>query len=203
MGSIYQGAQSVLVLDAKLLKKRFDAGTVIEDIVLSAWMSRSWTLQEGALADICAFQFADRVYSIYRHPDSVWGSQGIKATHTGFDIYSYEGPYAKVLHDVFLSRHTSIKDESSLSDRFVSEDQRFLTVWNALAARSTSKADDEYLILANMLDLDCQSLYSMSANKRIPSMILGLKKIPLSLLFSTARCFDDGRSVGGPGFRWK
>lgn len=201
MGSIYQDAQSVLVLDAKLLGKRFDARTVIEDIVLSAWMSRSWTLQEGALADMCAFQFADAVFTIYRRSDFIWGSRQVRATDWDLDIYSYTGPYSGILQDVFLSRYSNINDhQSPLGDCHVSEHQRFVTIWNTLASRSTSKAEDQYLILANMLDLDCQSLHSTPEEKRIPSIILGLKEIPLSILFSTARCFDDGQSLSAPVF---
>ena len=63
MASIYAGAKRVLVLDAELMKiESTKTETCLARVLCSAWMSRSWTLQEGTLADNCAFQFADKLY---------------------------------------------------------------------------------------------------------------------------------------------
>lgn len=61
MASIYAAAVQVLVLDAELQQCTTEspASQILARIVCSAWMGRSWTLQEGVLARECVFQFAD------------------------------------------------------------------------------------------------------------------------------------------------
>ncbi|GME36821.1 Het domain-containing protein [Neofusicoccum parvum] len=62
MASIYAAAVQVLVLDAELAQcatAGAPAAQLLARIVCSAWMGRSWTLQEGVLARECVFQFAD------------------------------------------------------------------------------------------------------------------------------------------------
>lgn len=63
MASIYAAAVHELVLDAELLRCDVSPSTateVLARIACSAWMTRSWTLQEGVLARECVFQFRDR-----------------------------------------------------------------------------------------------------------------------------------------------
>ncbi|KAL0263037.1 hypothetical protein SLS55_002012 [Diplodia seriata] len=66
MASTYAAAVQVLVLDAELQQCTTSVGgtgssasQILARIVCSAWMGRSWTLQEGVLARECVFQFAD------------------------------------------------------------------------------------------------------------------------------------------------
>ncbi|KAH6625142.1 hypothetical protein C7974DRAFT_195424 [Boeremia exigua] len=62
MASIYAAAIRELVLDAELMQ--YEAATssalgILARVACSAWMTRSWTLQEGVLARECIFQFKD------------------------------------------------------------------------------------------------------------------------------------------------
>jgi len=59
----------------------------------------------------------------------------------------------------------------------------FALVWNALTGRSTSKPEDIFLILANMLDLKCGPLHHLSSEERLQNIIFSLPYSPLSLLF--------------------
>ena len=64
---------------------------------------------------------------------------------------------------------------------------RFVYTWNALIGRSTTQPKDLYLILANLLAIRCDPLLSLNAEERLPAVILSLKKIPLSMFFSTCK----------------
>ncbi|KAF2998726.1 hypothetical protein E8E14_000200 [Neopestalotiopsis sp. 37M] len=65
MDSIYSKAAKVLVLDRELMSTRSgDTDTCLARVIVSAWMSRSWTLQEGLLAQECHFRFANETCSI-------------------------------------------------------------------------------------------------------------------------------------------
>lgn len=62
----------------------------------------------------------------------------------------------------------------------------FVSYWNNLLARSTTKQDDLYQILANLLDLDCtQLLDSVMADLRLPAILSSLPRLPLFLLFNS------------------
>jgi hypothetical protein len=62
MRRTYEDAYAVLVLDSwlqSLAIKGLSDTEILLRIVCSAWNSRPWTLQEGALANTLFFQFAD------------------------------------------------------------------------------------------------------------------------------------------------
>ncbi|KAK0654717.1 hypothetical protein DIS24_g5147 [Lasiodiplodia hormozganensis] len=76
MASIYAAAVQVLVLDAELQQcsTESSASQILARIVCSAWMGRSWTLQEGVLARECVFQFADTALD----PIHAWCLDGLR-----------------------------------------------------------------------------------------------------------------------------
>src|SRR5437764_3687462 len=67
MRHVYEQARSVLVLDASLQSyptASMDTLEVLARIFTSKWLTRVWTLQEGALAKRLWFQFADKALSL-------------------------------------------------------------------------------------------------------------------------------------------
>jgi hypothetical protein len=77
MASIYAAAVQELVLDAELLQCDTNSCSALEilaRITCSAWMTRSWTLQEGVLARECVFQFLDRAVD----PIHEWCLHGVR-----------------------------------------------------------------------------------------------------------------------------
>ena len=77
MALIYAAAVQELVLDAELLQCEVGTGPALETlarVTCSAWMTRSWTLQEGVLARECVFQFKDRAID----PIHEWCLHGVR-----------------------------------------------------------------------------------------------------------------------------
>ncbi|KAF2222405.1 hypothetical protein BDZ85DRAFT_127531 [Elsinoe ampelina] len=75
MASIYAGAEQNLVLDRELQAHRLSGASATEilaRVIVSNWMTRCWTLQEGVLSRECVFQFADGAID----PMKTWSSGG-------------------------------------------------------------------------------------------------------------------------------
>ena len=69
MNSIYAGAKRVLILDAELMAtESINTEQSLARVICSIWMCRSWTLQEGILANKCVFQFANKMHIARRFP---------------------------------------------------------------------------------------------------------------------------------------
>jgi hypothetical protein len=62
---------------------------------------------------------------------------------------------------------------------------RFVSIWNALTARSTTKADDIYAILANLLDYNANQIMALPADERIKAILWSLEGLPFSILYNT------------------
>ena len=164
-------------------------------IVASVWMCRSWTLQEGVLSPECAIQFQDKtvILSEYNLASEV----------------SAPGMFGKYLRLNFLQLRSTQKDGTFLSNtvrrlvplwqeltgRTLSEDgdgdvspvtvDQFTSVWNALAGRSTTMTEDQYIILANVLDLPLLPLVRLATSReRMQSIILNLDRVPFSLFLN-------------------
>jgi hypothetical protein len=69
MAAIYTNAAHVLVLDACLMqisKRTSPAEILLRHLSMSPWMSRMWTLREGALASSLYFQLAEGAVRVHK-----------------------------------------------------------------------------------------------------------------------------------------
>jgi hypothetical protein len=85
MASIYAAAVQELVLDAELMQCEVVSRPALESlarVACSAWMTRSWTLQEGVLARECVFQFGDCAID----PIHEWCLQGPRPAKTSIAL---------------------------------------------------------------------------------------------------------------------
>ena len=197
MASIYKGATSCLVLDAELMDTRLilnvdertGNNTIVPNnlararLLMSAWMFRSWTLQEGSLSPAIAVQFKDSVVGLGRISEidghyAEWGGTEERLVHG-----SAVGPQHCRCIDIALERH--------FFSTFFQESQDFASVWNELSGRSTTLPDDIPLVVSNLLDLDNrQLLKSHNSSEMLQEIIWSLDQLPLSLFFNT-----DARDV--------
>lgn len=216
MASIYVGASETLVLDAELLTLRADKSECLVRLVCSAWMARSWTLQEGLLPPSCRIIFSNRALRF--QSGVTWTPRNVEEriadidedveSQMGADIQAYMGNFFSDLKTFVHWR----KGYDRLGQRSVEAavDPRidpfkitaavdmshsakaFVSLWNRMSARSTTKKDDLHLIMANLLHLDCTPLLDpLAAKERLPTILFGLDQLPLQLLFNTGRRLDS------------
>ncbi|KIY00364.1 uncharacterized protein Z520_04049 [Fonsecaea multimorphosa CBS 102226] len=195
MAAIYAGAESVIVLDAELQQSPVQPArlpsqereSLAAKIYSSAWMERSWTLQEGALARELSFQLESRVFRLgfedlldekapsWQHPldNFVWS----RAVYS--NTFENDGASESDLHATRLRLPTSVvaltlralqreriwltnlapgsKREAAILRWKLSQ---FVEAWNSLIQRETSQKKDLYQIVANMLDLSPHEIRS-------------------------------------------
>lgn len=204
MASVYAGAQEVLVLDAELMNNPYSIGECLPRVACSVWMCRSWTLQEGVLSKRYAFQFHDMTLvrrswwqNVHRDPSSRrwdWARHG----HTHGQItgpqqhHDSDSNEYLSMNDLLRMGHGSeehievarMLDRKLATDffdtRYGTQSQRFVLVWNSLACRSTTKPEDLFLILSNLLSLSPLEVQAISPELRLPAIINSLDSIPFS-----------------------
>ena len=194
MARIYAGAVNVLVLDPTLQKETYTSLTPNELDVLvatSPWMGRSWTLQEGALAVNLLLAFADGIFP-FPSPDNgesllrsaglqrIW-SQDLLAEAHPQRTESLTGYFWEVAMQGLWNLgpiDTSTKD--CMHDLEVT---RFVTAWNDLATRTTTKSQDVAGILAALLHFSAGEILQLKGDERVQALLKAHYYLPVSLLF--------------------
>ncbi|KAL9620531.1 MAG: hypothetical protein Q9160_005000 [Pyrenula sp. 1 TL-2023] len=182
MRQSYEDAHAVLVLDSWLLEHRIqdirDTETLMR-ILCSNWNTRLWTLQEGALARLLFFQFADIAYE---------ADSGVNRL-----VNDDSCP----LNDVTLKPTIvqCFQDFRSLAwdDRKISS---ITALMHALKVRTTSVASDEALCLAALLNVDIAAVWGAPEESRMHALWQLVKRVPAALVFYT------GRKLTHKGSRW-
>jgi hypothetical protein len=157
MDLTYSGAHQVLVLDAEMELIQRDDGIVNETerlnqsieslsrVATCKWMTRSWTLQEGALASELWLDYAN-------HPSK----------HKEFYTHRYRPSLVEDVPPELLSLADELEQQLSLPSvgrgaQHMSNaapycssarEVQFLEVWNSLIGRSTTKPEDFHCIVA-------------------------------------------------------
>ena len=199
MASIYALAHCVLVLDRELmaLADVSVAGQHFMHILCSTWMHRSWTLQEGLLNQRYIFQFLDKALVVEQallgeHEPSAYkmwkekDRQVHKERICDANIWRNGDSRALIRRDLsryFLKEFLSLNKTSDYKVRRPEADQ-FISIWNAMATRSTSKSEDLYLIFANLLNLRTEDFSKQSTSQeKFQRILFSFASLPTSLLF--------------------
>lgn len=166
MASIYAGSSRTFVLDKELMaiptgtNQNLDELHVLEKIICSVWMSRSWTLQEAILPEDCLFQLDGDVFQ--PSPDRL-------DYRTGEDAIS----------------RTFFNDLLPAKERDRTTAESFVSIWNNLAGRSTTQAADLYVVLASCLDFKLRQFRKFETfEEKMQRMIFSFKELPFSLFFN-------------------
>ena len=191
-------------------------------LAYSSWMGRSWTLQEGAIGRVTYFQFADgaltlqrqRSYSIEQNIFSLilLGIRGVRSIirHRAIKIeYSERATDPSTGHerteDFLLKRlQNSLRRGRNRSEMTIVYSgglipeklrlQSFVSIWNELSQRSTTKPEDLSAIFANLLDFNAGQIIRRPRDERMKAILWSSSMIPFSLLYNSGPRFEDGEN---------
>ena len=184
MSTTYKQAARVLILDRSLLQvESTNVSEAVCQALCSDWMSRLWTLQEGLLPDFdnLYIQYKDRPVLV----SELCGDGSSKPMP-----HVVESRLRGRLSSMFLDRHEFGKDEGSLRGR---QDTRMLTIIRNLQRRRTTKAEDEPVCIATLMNIDLEKFEGMPSMEDIYRY---LYRLPRNLIYVR------GPRLKTPGFRW-
>ncbi|KAL8789783.1 MAG: hypothetical protein Q9195_006675 [Heterodermia aff. obscurata] len=176
----YTQASAVLVVDQELCSASIDCSPLEKQIrVLSCdWMRRLWTLQEAVVSriDRLWWQFKERALNF---PQLSFG-----------DRHAY---YAQQVHFA-ISAHLPIRiQDLNISDR---SNLFYKIIWS-LRFRQTSRAQDEFICIASMLNMNTRSLLDVERPvERMKLFLALLEHIPAYVAFFRGEHLDE------EGCRW-
>ncbi|KAH9236490.1 hypothetical protein K456DRAFT_1816442, partial [Colletotrichum gloeosporioides 23] len=213
MALVYSAAQATLVLDEELRRSEKESEGregLLARCLASKWNTRCWTLQEGMLSRRCLFQFKDCVINISREPNfrvllphqkALFYSSTISLRHEySSPAHSWSGINLTIAQIALCHRLQHACNEQA---RITSEGlgirysqtrlqsrtgvQHFFSMWTTLAKRSTTKADDLHVILANLTDFKASEIQQLpQLQDRTRVMLQNLDHFPVRIMY------DDG-----------
>lgn len=206
MHEIYKRAYAVVVIDADTLalSQLVDFTELAMRLVMSAWISRLWTYQEGSLnnrlmilasdglidldAKIKSELYRDRVKDPPQHKVT---DKMIRATVLALGRPQHHSsrpsgiPLTKEHGDYAL--HYMARNEGDL------DAQKTL---QAIGVRTSSRCENESVIIGATLGLDLWGILKAPAEERMAAFLKALPCIPGNLIFCV------GPRLNKPGFRW-
>ncbi|KAL2039834.1 hypothetical protein N7G274_007235 [Stereocaulon virgatum] len=177
MRDTYRDADCVLVICRELSTIRLPStpDEILVRIFSSKWMTRLWTLQEGALAARLVFQFADHAID-YRYLDDFMIAAVLDVTNTSRLV----GNRA----NLNLASITSIISSASLEDAQGEERQKtYSSLWNALRHRATSRRSDEAVCAAILLDVNLGPILDSPHEKKMEAFWTNQDRVPTGVLW--------------------
>ena len=198
---VFKAAAQTLVIDSELQSVRLSGSQLPEiagRLIGSQWASRAWTFQEAAHALKCRVQLADGALDPIDRALWFRSWEGFQLHGKGgLKIYEFDTKlyfHARSVQN-FLEKHlliafqthllswfpppTSIHEENSSYEQALV----FITTWNELLLRSTSKVSDLDLILAMALNLPLYRVLALPTSQRLRYILWSLDHVPLSLLY--------------------
>lgn len=190
MRKTYTDAKKVLVLDAYLERTEWRPLSLMESllrIICSPWTRRLWTFQEGVLARMLFFQFADGALDF----DATAARFGYHATKLG-------GGKINLTCALLRGKVDTVMIGPPLK---TFKDTAFVGVLAALSkvllSRATSVASDEALCLGTLTGVEMDTIVSASRPDRMRAFWSTQERLSASI------CLWDGpRLAGPPGYRW-
>ncbi|KAL4921379.1 hypothetical protein BDW62DRAFT_197956 [Aspergillus aurantiobrunneus] len=168
---IFATATNTLVLDSELQDISFPVPNqvcgdeVAARILSSNWMQRGWTLEEMSLSRDVVYQMSCKPYGMmtalnHSLPRATYRQLPIgKAT-----VQTRRAVVTVVRRSLLEEKRLTAGPNVFLANRLqkLSQIPHFVSIWNSLLSRTTTKAEDGPLIAANLLD------FNVAALKNVP-----------------------------------
>jgi hypothetical protein len=174
MRQIYANSDCVLVVcrDLWSIPLPLTPDETLVRIFRCNWMTRLWTIPEGALAATLAFQFADSAID-YDYLDDLM----VAANYDIIETSRLVGNRA----NLSLSSVTSFASKHS-AER-TNRQQLYSSLWSALRHRSTSKTSDIAICAGILLDMDLRPILASPNEKKMETFWISQQKIPSGILW--------------------
>ena len=172
----YQEADRVLVLDPYMYnhaRANMPNHEALMRGLLSGWMRRLWTLQEGALAKEIYYRFADGAVSIKTL------AQLVEEEETAFQyLYADFSPPAL--------------DQSRSDQPYMS----WQGIFRQMSRRSTTVASDEPLCIGNLRGIEPKQIIRAKPERRMSALWASIPHVPKEFIFW------EGPRLNEEGYRW-
>ncbi|KAI2471519.1 hypothetical protein F4781DRAFT_440153 [Annulohypoxylon bovei var. microspora] len=187
MNATYKNSAVTIVLDSHIRQKHFNTGwppleTTLLAIVTSPWMQRLWTLPEAILPARLIFQFRNALVSAKDIYDVIidYSQQHF---NTVIQTLSMQFVRMLMLTDILTQ---GFGKEIDLAEML-----------HMLRLRSTSRAKDEVIAIADLLDLDVKPLLAAKNIEEQRKLFFQARgRIPSDIIFTSAP------RMTSPGFCW-
>ncbi|MCJ1228925.1 hypothetical protein MMC12_005589 [Toensbergia leucococca] len=198
MTQTYAAADSAIVLDPEL--RQLDLqwsqyATDIDDnkadqvllqifssILVSSWMTRCWTYQEGAMAKELLIKLGDDLFPMRLARSNVLARNRRRLRDSDYsDIHDMLDETS-----AWFSRLPATREiDASVNRKEISEGEPevFTRIWNDVAARSTTRTVDRLSILSLLVDLRPSEVRQEHPRARLKAIFKSKEKLPLALLF--------------------
>lgn len=214
MKDVYLNAYQVLVLDAELQGiDALDMSEAFMRISLSGWMRRLWTLHEGVLGDRLFIKFRNTTLDL---------EKGYRKLGHGYTVVGF-AHLINYMHGTLMSDSVQFfwRMRSLRSRLFVKPEpkvvgfrretvtyadpswelvkrqcQSIMLAFDACRYRTTSRTEDVYVCLANLLGWDTSDLWSEPVHRRMRLLLEHQEMLPQGVLFV------PGPRMSECGWRW-
>jgi hypothetical protein len=185
MPLIYAMAMHVLVIDQTVLQLSTNGPNLLlpAQLATSLWMTRSWTFQEGCLAQKMSFLMLDGE----KAPEDLICKQ--RPTKSG--VIHFRKLEAALVADCIRSFEDmrKLSHLSVIGPTEAVNSQSFIHIWNELAVRRTSIPEDLHGLFAVLTGLSAREIFvdeqgkKRSPSERMLAVLRAQPLLPLSMLF--------------------
>ncbi|KAF2822909.1 hypothetical protein CC86DRAFT_385093 [Ophiobolus disseminans] len=164
MTSSYAKCSSVLVIDPDLITVQItslSSRILATTLLSSSWMARSWTLQEAALAVKLDFVYADAVVPFLEvdRGGMIANTSMLQSLwHIDVNLAGDDELFEAFGFRLGAGRFARVDDVTSILDPYLRPEEKFVTMWNELCKRNSTKIDDLAAIVAVFLGLSASEV---------------------------------------------
>jgi hypothetical protein len=193
----FREAHTVLVLDAELygVAQRGAMELAIR-VFCCGWMRRLWTFQEAFVSNSESPSRREKL--LIQFVDGTIGMNGlIKSFEKNTTLYYSNMATASTIRRMPRNMAWLLSETKNRLGGTIRPADLMMTLASPFEYRTTSRAGDEAICLAIMLDLDMRAILDCDgAPERMKQLFMTLGEVPLGIVWA------DGEKVGLIGARW-